>query len=203
MNKDTVRKPTRGARKPAPAAGPPRVGQVIHRLRQQRKLSLDALAHVAGVSKSMLSQIEREKANPTVAMVWRIATALRVTLEDILGSTGAKASAVSLMSAHETPELQGSEGMTKLRILGPLNLAGSFEWYELTVEPGGALQSEPHSVGAAEHLTVLRGALDVESGGQSQHIRLGETVRYAADLRHAIRNLGKVRAVALLVVINP
>ena len=202
MNKPGPSKPA-AARKGAHGAGPPRVGQVIHRLRKARKLSLEELGKAAGVSKSMLSQIESEKANPTVAMVWRIATALRVGLEEILGSAGAKASAVTLMSAHETPELQGAEGMTKLRILGPLNLAGSFEWYELTIEPGGALPSEPHSVGATEHLTVLHGALDVESGGHSQHVRHGETVRYAADVRHAIRNTGKVRAVAVLVVINP
>lgn len=189
-------------RKSVAMAGPPRVGQVIHRLRKARKLSLEALGNAAGVSKSMLSQIESEKANPTVAMVWRIATALRVSLEEILGSTGVKAASLTLMSVHETPEMQGPEG-TKLRILGPLDLAGSFEWYELTIEPGGALPSEPHSVGAAEHITVLHGALEVESGGHTQHVRHGETVRYAADVRHAIRNTGKVRAVALLVVINP
>src|SRR5260221_1298907 len=146
MNKPGPSKPAAAARKSAHGAGPPRVGQVIHRLRKARKLSLDELGKAAGVSKSMLSQIESEKANPTVAMVWRIATALRVGLEEILGSAGAKASSVTLISAHETPELQGTEGMTKLRILGPLNLAGSFERYELTIETGGALTSEPPSV---------------------------------------------------------
>ena len=50
---------------------------------------------------------------------------------------------------------------------------------------------------------LLHGTLDVESGGHSQRVRHGETVRYAADVRHAIRNAGKVKAVALLVVINP
>lgn len=90
-----------------------------------------------------------------------------------------------------------------LRILGPLDLVGSFEWYELTIEPGGALESEPHSLGSTEHLTVLHGMLEVESGAHSQHVRHGETVRYPADTRHAIRNHGKTRAVALLVVINP
>jgi len=191
------------ARNPSRAAQPPRVGQVIHRLRQARKLSLDALAQAAGVSKSMLSQIEREKTNPTVAMVWRISIALRVSMEEILSSKGAIAPAVSVMSARVTPTLHGSEGMTTLRILGPLDLAGSFEWYELTIEPGGALESEPHSLGSTEHLTVLHGMLEVESGAHSQYVRHGETARYAVDTRHVIRNRGKTRAVALLVVINP
>lgn len=51
-----------------PAATPPRVGEQIQRLRNERKLTLDDLSRAAGVSKSMLSEIERDKANPTIAV---------------------------------------------------------------------------------------------------------------------------------------
>ena len=54
------------------AAEPPRVGDTLAALRQARALSLDELSRLAGVSKSMLSQIERAQANPTVAVVWRL-----------------------------------------------------------------------------------------------------------------------------------
>ena len=54
---------------------PPQVGVALAALREQRSLSLDDLSRQAGVSKSMLSQIERGQANPTVAVVWRLATA--------------------------------------------------------------------------------------------------------------------------------
>ena len=63
------------ARHPLPAE-PPRVGDMLAALRQARALSLDELSRLAGVSKSMLSQIERAQANPTVAVVWRLANAL-------------------------------------------------------------------------------------------------------------------------------
>ena len=58
--------------------GPPAVGAKLQTLRQARKLSLDELSRRAGVSKSMLSQVERNLANPTVAVLWRLATALRI-----------------------------------------------------------------------------------------------------------------------------
>ena len=101
-------------------------------------------------------------------------------------------------------KLWGDDGrMTgELRILGPIDLAGQFEWYALNVQPGGALESQPHEAGTREHLTLLTGALDVVSGDAKQHLGPGETARYAADRPHAIRNPGTVEATAWLVVVH-
>lgn len=69
---------------PSPAAAtPPRVGEQIQRLRNERKLTLDDLSRAAGVSKSMLSEIERDKANPTIAVAWRLTNALGITLDEL------------------------------------------------------------------------------------------------------------------------
>ena len=51
---------------------PPEVGATLQKLRLARGLTLDDLSRAAGVSKSMLSQIEREKTNPTIAVAWRL-----------------------------------------------------------------------------------------------------------------------------------
>ena len=87
--------------------------------------------------------------------------------------------------------------------MGPIELAGQFEWYALTVQPGGALESTAHEDGAREHLTVQIGALDVSTGAETQRLKPGETARYAADRPHAIRNPGKTVASAWLVVVHP
>jgi transcriptional regulator with XRE-family HTH domain len=194
-------------RKPAhvkPAPEPPRVGARLAALRQARTLSLDELSRQAGVSKSMLSQIERNQANPTVAVVWRLANALGVAVGELLGDErGAAAPALITVPAHAIPALKSPDGRCELRILGPIDLAGQFEWYELHVQPGGALESEPHEPGSREHLTVLAGALEVEAGDETSRLKAGETARYAVDRRHAIRNRGKAVATALLVVLHP
>lgn len=194
-------------RKPAhvkPAPEPPRVGARLAALRQARTLSLDELSRQAGVSKSMLSQIERNQANPTVAVVWRLANALGVAVGELLGDErGAAAPALITVPAHAIPALKSPDGRCELRILGPIDLAGQFEWYELHVQPGGALESEPHEPGSREHLTVLSGTLEVEAGDETSRLKPGETARYAVDRRHAIRNRGKAAATALLVVLHP
>jgi transcriptional regulator with XRE-family HTH domain len=183
---------------------PPAVGATLARLRQAHGLTLDELSRRAGVSKSMLSQIERSQANPTVAVVWRLANALGVGIGELLGTPAETAApALTVVAAHATPSLRSPDGLCELRILGPIELAGQFEWYELVVQPGGALQSQAHEPGSREHLTVLTGALEVGSGGETARLKAGETARYAGDLPHAIRNPGRTPATALLVVMHP
>jgi transcriptional regulator with XRE-family HTH domain len=185
-------------------AEPPRVGDTLAALRQERALSLDELSRKAGVSKSMLSQIERAQANPTVAVVWRLAIALGVPMAELLGNAPSPAlPSITLMTSHGTPALRSPDGLCELRILGPIELAGQFEWYELRIQAGGALESRAHEPGTSEHLTLVTGNLEVESGGEVQRIKVAETARYAADRPHAIRNTGRAVASAWLVVVHP
>ena len=191
------------ARTPVAAATePPRVGTTLAALRHGQGLSLDELSRRAGVSKSMLSQIERNQANPTVAVVWRLANALGVALSELLEGGKAATPAIVTVAAQATPSLRSEGGGHELRILGPVELAGQFEWYELLLQPGGALVSEPHEPGSREHLTVLSGTVEVASGDDRQRLKHGETARYAVDRPHAIRDLGKTVATALLVVMH-
>ncbi len=183
---------------------PPRVGDTLAALRQARSLSLDELSRKAGVSKSMLSQIERAQANPTVAVVWRLANALGVPMGELLaGAPRPGEPAITLVPVHGTPSLRNPDGSCELRILGPIELAGQFEWYALSLQVGGALESQAHEPGTREHLTALTGAIEVEAGDETQRLRHGETARYAADRPHAIRNVGKTPASAWLVVVHP
>lgn len=190
--------------RPAPAPQePPKVGATLAALRQRRALSLDELSRQAGVSKSMLSQIERNQANPTVAVVWRLATALGVAVGELLGDGRPAAPLLATVPAHATPTMTSPDGKCELRILGPIELAGQFEWYTLTVQPGGTLASQPHEPGSREHLTVLSGALEIGAGAESARVRHGETARYAVDVAHRIHNPGRTAAQALLVVLHP
>ena len=187
---------------PPLSAGPPAVGSRLQAIRKSQKLSLDELSKRAGVSKSMLSEVERNQANPTVGVLWRLATALGIGLTDLLHSEqGTKpAPSVELVPAHTIPVTTSPDGKCTLRILGPIALAGKLEWYELTVEAGGVLASEPHEAGAKEHLSVLQGTLTVQAADSSQVLKAGDNARYAVDVQHAIRNNGKGLAKALLVV---
>jgi transcriptional regulator with XRE-family HTH domain len=181
---------------------PPEVGATLQRLRLARGLTLEDLSRIAGVSKSMLSQIEREKANPTIAITWRLANALGVAIGELLTAETREIEPIRVLDAHETPTLPGNHAGYVLRILGPMDLAGKYEWYELTLAPGGELASQAHDPGTGEHLTVLHGAVELEVGSVKKKVKLGATARYTADQNHVIRNVGKTEAKALLVVVH-
>jgi transcriptional regulator with XRE-family HTH domain len=183
-------------------SAPPEVGATLQRLRLARGLTLEDLSRIAGVSKSMLSQIEREKANPTIAITWRLANALGVQIGELLSSETRAVDLIRVVDAHEIPTLPGSHAGYSLRILGPMDLAGKYEWYELTLQPGGELASQAHDPGTNEHLTVITGTVELEVGAEKRKIKHGATARYAADQNHVIRNAGKTEAKALLVVVH-
>ncbi|MGA3814692.1 helix-turn-helix domain-containing protein [Ralstonia nicotianae] len=189
----------------SPPEGPPAVGIALQGLRQRQRLSLDELSRRAGVSKSMLSQIERNLTNPTVAVLWRLANALGVSLTDFLAQSAGEpaGNGITVVPPHAIPALKSPDTRCDLRILGPIDLAGRFEWYELTIQAGGVLSSEPHEAGTHEHLSVLSGSMTVRTDADEKKLRHGETARYRADVAHVIANGGKTTATALLVVVHP
>src|SRR6201990_2753897 len=103
----------------APASGaPPRVGEQIQRLRAERRMTLDDLSRAAGVSKSMLSEIERDKANPTIAVAWRLTNALGVSLDSLFAPQKTP-EAIAVSGPHEIPTLSGHDAKYQLRVWGP------------------------------------------------------------------------------------
>jgi transcriptional regulator with XRE-family HTH domain len=165
---------------------------------------LDDLAAASGVSRSMLSQIERGQTNPTLATVWNLTQALNLDFAELMGATSSSRNpGIEVTQPSFTPQIQTEDGLCTLRILSPPHSAGRVEWYDLTILPGGALVSEPHLHGAVEHLTVREGEVAVASGDADRVVGPEATARYAADLPHALRNNGEVAARAFLVVVNP
>lgn len=184
-----------------PEMGSPQIGPFIQSFRKARGLTLDDLARVSGVSRSMLSQIERGQANPSLATVWSLATALKVDISELIaGEVRTGRPRIELASASYTPEIKTEDGSCTLRILSPPDHAEQYEWYELLFQPAGVLSSEAHPRGTREHLTVMDGTLVVTIGDERVEVSVGATARYAADAAHRIEAVGASGARALLVM---
>jgi transcriptional regulator with XRE-family HTH domain len=198
MTKST---PPRPAAEHAPAEAISRhLGGRVKALRAARGWSLEALAAASGVSRSMLSQIEREQANPTLAVTLRIARAFGLTLGELLELPGA-GSAVTVIRANDHAYHYRSDKDCRVRTLSPLNLEKDVEFYEVRLQSGGALRSSPHFEGTREFLTLQKGRLRIESAEDSEEIDAGDSASYRADVPHALVNIGKTEAVIFLIVI--
>jgi transcriptional regulator with XRE-family HTH domain len=167
--------------------------------RRAQGLSLDAVAKLSGVSRSMVSQIERGESSPTIATLWNLTRALQVDFAGLLDTENAR-TRIETLRADAVPTIENLGKNMRIRILSPPEEAGRHEVYELIFGLGGVLDSQPHARGAREHLTVIEGVLDVTSGGSATQLQAGDTARYAADLPHRIAAVGAARA--FLVVQN-
>ena len=170
----------------------------LKQLRNARGWSLDALANVSGVSRSMLSQVERNQANPTLAVAFRIARAFEMSLGELAETPGATSS-IQVIRAADRAYHYRSDPDCKIRTLSPLHLEKDVEFYEVQLREGGALRSRAHFAGTREFLTVSKGRVRVESGTDSEELQRGDSVTYRADIPHAIENVGRGEALLFLV----
>lgn len=166
---------------------PPKVGQEIQRLRLQHNLTLDQLAKKSGVSKSILSQIERDLSNPTLATIWRITNALESPLEDVFAVNESQ-KCFEKLTQNATPEVTSEDSQFRLRILGTLNTVTSIQWYEFIAQSGAELVSDTHGTGSMESITLCTGNLSVKVGDEMQSVSAGETIRFKTDVSHRLKN---------------
>lgn len=192
----------RNENKPIVAADPAaalnrHLGGRVKQLRSKQGWSLDELANASGVSRSMLSEVERERANPTLAVAMRIAQAFGMSLGELLQLPSA--ASVTVIRANDHSYHFRSDKDCRIRTLSPLHLEKDIEFYEVTLKPGGALRSAPHFEGTREFLTVQKGQVRVESGEEAETLGTGDSSSYRADVSHAIVNVGRGEAVVFLV----
>ena len=176
------------------------LGKTVQRLRKAYNLSLSELAEQSGVAKSIISQIERNETNPTLATIWRLSQALDVSIEGVL-ATSDDEPFVEKSSRADTPILVSEDGKVQLAIIGWIKTLEWLQWYDVRSEPGGVLESDAHQRGSVECLSVLEGEFEVEAGGVVQRAKAGETLRYRCDRPHVVRCIGEEPGRATMVCI--
>jgi transcriptional regulator with XRE-family HTH domain len=176
------------------------LGKTIQRLRKAYNLSLSELAEQSGVAKSIISQIERNETNPTLATIWRLSQALDISIERVL-SISDDEPFIDKTIRGDTPTLTSDDGKVKLNIIGWIKTVEWLQWYDVEAQPGGVLESDAHQRGSIESLSVISGEMEVEVAGVIQTAKAGETLRYRCDRPHIVRNISKKTAHATMVCI--
>ena len=173
----------------------------LRRLRGARALTLDDLAKRAGVSRSMLIQIEQKRVNPTLATLVRVAQALDVGLAQLveLGSRRR----VRVISRGDAATLWTAPGGGSGRLLVGSDQLDHIELWDWRLEPGDVHEAEAHAAGTAEILHVLDGDLVLEVDGETHAAAAGESVIFAADADHAYGNNGMRPLRVFMIVITP
>ncbi|MEQ8440630.1 MAG: XRE family transcriptional regulator [Alphaproteobacteria bacterium] len=182
---------------------PPRLGEIVRQARKTHKLTLEQVAERSGVSKSMLSQVERGTVNPTFAVVWNLMQALGLDMADLTDAPASNGPMIEHVHAYSTPTRKSRDGLVTLHMLSPFRTVLPVEWYDVHLQTAGELISDPHAPGTYEHLTCLDGTVAVETSDMRVEGRAGDTLRYRADVAHKIVNVMDGPSRAMLLVALP
>ena len=174
------------------------LGNRLSSLRKRKKMTLDDLSAKSGVSKSILSQIERDLSNPTVATISRIADALGEKLSDFFSKIEVEEEN-SIESSKETPSITSKDGLCELNILGAGETVNWLQWYILEMKPKGVLDSSSHGPKTFENLTVIDGQIEVSCGESKEKLSKGDTFRFQSNRDHTIKNVSKQKVRVLMV----
>lgn len=164
-------------------------GARVRALREERGLTLTALAAAAGIGKGSLSELEAGRRNPTLDTLYAVAGPLGVPLAALLDfSAGAVAADV------------GFEGVLLHTERGA---SSTSEVYLLRVEAGVTRDSPAHARGATEQLLVLAGSCRVEHGGTVVEVPTGGHASWPADVPHRYTATGAIDLRAINVIVTP
>ncbi|MFW8636064.1 helix-turn-helix domain-containing protein [Cribrihabitans pelagius] len=180
----------------------PDIGKIMKEARKSLGLTLERLSERTGVSRSMLSAIERGATNPTFSIVWALSQSLGVDLS-LLESGPGKDAPIEHLHHYSTPMRRSADGKCELYMLSPRRTVLPVEWHRLLMKPGAELDSKPHAPGTFEHLTCLSGALSVMVGDRTVRAEAGDTLRYRSDCNHRISNEAEGETEAILLVAQP
>ena len=169
------------------------VAENIKRIRKQQKLSLERTAALSGVSRSMLGQIERGEANPSVAILGKLASALKVPAEEFLRNDGFEA----LRLSREVDN-RAERGKVLLRPSIPYEEATRLETAFLDVYISGCYRPEPSVSGCVCTATVLSGTGLLTVEGETVPLQERDALRFAADQPWTLENQGNSTVRALL-----
>jgi transcriptional regulator with XRE-family HTH domain len=177
------------------------VGRNVRALRQQRRMTIDALAAAAGVSRGTVIQIETARGNPSISTLVGLAAALRVGVASLVDGD-AEPRVVVRRDADAARLWQSAAGSCAVFRIGtdPPDVVELWDW---TLQPDDGFDGEAHPMGTQEVLSVLSGRLRVRVGTTEQELDPGDTVLFQAHAPHRYSGLGPGPVRFLMVVLQP
>lgn len=169
-----------------------RLAARLRGLRAERGLTLDALGERAGVSRSMISLVERGESSPTAAVLDRLAAGLGVTLASLFAD-GERADAPPVSRRAEQVAWRDPETGYVRRNLSPPGFPSPIELVEVELPAGARVvydSAGPRAVGIAQQVWILEGRLELSIGGVAHVLETGDCLAMRVEGHVVFRNPG-------------
>jgi transcriptional regulator with XRE-family HTH domain len=176
-----------------------RLGERVKELRRARGFTLDGLAELSGVSRAMISKLERGEKNPTLVVAAKLAEGLDVTLTRLAGVEERRE--VVIVPKERRMIMRDPETGFERQLLSPNSIGLGVEFIRNKI-PRGSTSGEfpPHRKGVEEHIVVERGTLKATLAGEEYLLGQGDALYFEADLPHRFDNAGEDECTYYLVI---
>lgn len=167
----------------------------IKSLRETRGATQAQLAKLAGIPRATWGNLESGVSNPTLSVLHRVASALQVSLEELLARPRASARHYPRDSLRVRPR-----GPGLVRKLLPDPLPG-IEFDRMELPPHARFTGVPHTPGTREYLVCESGTMALVASGERFLLETGDVVVFRGDQKHTYENPGTKEAVGYSVVL--
>jgi transcriptional regulator with XRE-family HTH domain len=160
-----------------------RIAERVRLLRADRGLSLEALAARSGVSRSMISLVERGESSPTAVVLEKLATALGVMLASLFDPPAPTADAGPISRRADQPQWRDPASGYVRRNVSPPGVPHPVQIVEVYFPAGArvAFETGPRDVRVYQQIWVLEGAMDVTLGTDRHRLREGDCLAMQLD----------------------
>jgi transcriptional regulator with XRE-family HTH domain len=177
------------------------VGERLRAIRTLRRATLKTVAERADLSESFLSQVERGRANASVASLKRIAAALGVNVADLFEPNGSTARP-RVLRRESRPDLAfGTLGRKFMLTPRPLE---NLQVIVGELDAGGSTGDEPYTHADSEELlVVLDGVVSLQLGLEVFELETGDSIDYRSSTPHRLVNVGDGTAEVMWIISPP
>lgn len=175
------------------------LGTRLNTERRNRNLTIEALAAKSGVSRAMISRVERGEAQPTTTVLGKLAEALELSISQFVG--GPQSTGTLVVREADQPHFREEKTAFERRSLSPLYRGRGIDLVLNTLPPRTRTGPFPsHRVGVEEHLWMQSGTLTVEVGSERHDLLTGDFLFYPADRDHSFVNDADTPAVFMIAI---
>lgn len=159
------------------------IGKNLKKIRKARGLTIEALAINAGVSKSMVSEIERGVRNPSITILWSIANSLKMPLNYFLKEDDSPTRIYKIAEEN----VIGEQGYSCYPLMN-FDEEKRFEIYFNEYQPQSQTEEAAHYEGVEEYALITSGTLSLNLDGEKFTVSEGEVIHFRADRLHYYYN---------------
>lgn len=175
------------------------LGDKIRSLRQKHKISIEQLSEMSGLSKGLISQIERDITGPSVASLWKISKALNVTMNYFFDEYD---DLNQVVRKDERKKLMMKKGFRTYELLSP-NLKKQIEMLLIEINPHEKYEAELISHEGEECGVIIKGTLRVISGSKVYDLNEGDSIYLDSTIPHKYLNMGDELSVSVWAMVPP